>query len=164
MQRLFPILYLLFLGCWACKSKPPARPETPTRAKNGVALSNMEANIVSEVNRYRLSKGLPALQVNSAVATEAALHSQKMARRQVSFGHAGFEDRVKRISTRLGGVSASGENVAEGVMTAADVVKQWLGSKVHRDNIEGRFNLTGVGISRDTRGTIYYTQLFILKQ
>ena len=163
MLRLISMLSLFVCSFAACKSKPPARAEAPTRAKYGVALSNMETNIVAEVNKYRQSKGLPALQVNSIIATEAALHSQKMARHQVSFGHDGFDGRMSRINSRLDGSKASGENVAEGVMTAYDVVQQWLGSKVHRENIEGRYNLTGVGVSRDTRGNIYYTQIFILK-
>ncbi|MFT4023851.1 MAG: CAP domain-containing protein [Flavihumibacter sp.] len=163
MQRLLFLLFLSMPGIVACKSKPPAKAETPTRAKYGVALSNMEADIVAEVNRYRQSKGLAPLRVNSIIATEAALHSQKMARHQVGFGHDGFKDRVSRINSRLDGSMASGENVAAGTMTARDVVQSWLKSKVHRENIEGRFNLTGVGISRDTRGTIYYTQIFILK-
>lgn len=162
-MRIYSFLILAFLVLSACHSKPPAKAERPTAARNGPALSNLESGIVAEVNRYRQSIGLPALQVNSIIATEAALHSQKMARHQVGFGHDGFQQRVSRINSRLDGSIASGENVAAGSMTAKEVVQFWIKSKPHRQNIEGKFNLTGIGISRDSRGSIYYTQIFILK-
>ncbi len=41
------------------------------------------------------------------------------------------------------------------------VVKQWLLSPGHRQNIRGNYNLTGIGVARDERGRPYYTQMFV---
>ncbi|GAO44463.1 CAP domain-containing protein [Flavihumibacter petaseus] len=150
----------------ACHSKPPAKSSGSTSAPKKTStysLSNLEVDIVTEVNKYRKSIGLPALESSSVVATEAAVHSQRMASGQTPFGHEGFSARLSRINSRLGETSASGENVAYGKMSAHDVVQFWLKSAPHKKNIEGKYNLTGIGISRDSKGNVYYTQIFILK-
>lgn len=156
---LFAILAFTYCKSPSATSKhtvSPAAAPTPT-------LSGLEQAILVEVNRHRQSIGLPALQSNSVLATEAALHSQRMASKKVPFGHNGFEARVSRIRTRLGPLSGSGENVAYGQLTAREVVKVWLNSPPHRKNIEGHYNLTGIGVSRNRQGIIYFTQIFTQK-
>lgn len=159
--------FILALFLWSCKPSRTTTTRTTTKTANTaparVSLSSLEAGILAEVNRHRKSKGLQPLKTNSIVETEASLHSQRMASKQVAFGHSGFETRVSRMGKRLGGVSNSAENVAFGRYSAREVVQTWLKSTPHRRNIEGRFNLTGIGVSKDSKGTVYYTQLFALK-
>jgi uncharacterized protein YkwD len=123
----------------------------------------MEISILQEVNNHRKGRGLPPLQSNSILDTEASMHSQQMASKQVPFGHDGYEQRMARISQRLGGIKSSAENVAYGKMNASEVVAAWLKSASHKKNIEGNYNLSGIGISRDEQGIIYYTQIFSLQ-
>jgi uncharacterized protein YkwD len=47
--------------------------------------------------------------------------------------------------------------------TVTVAVDGWLGSPHHRENIEGNFDRTGVGIARSGDGTYYYTQIFIAR-
>ena len=84
-----------------------------------------------------------------------------MASRKVDFGHDGFEDRVANIRKKLKPYHSVGENVAYGHLSAEKVVQLWLKSPGHRRNIEGDFNLTGIGIAESKDGTIYYTQIFL---
>ncbi|RUR12193.1 hypothetical protein ELY15_05865 [Legionella sp. km772] len=58
-------------------------------------------------------------------------------------------------------ITAAGENIAFGYRTAQEVVKGWLSSPGHRGNILGNYNFMGIGIARDGRGRIYFTQIFI---
>mgnify|MGYP003417252075 len=166
-----PVLVSLVL--FGCRAKPPAKPvptasakSTETRTttsstKPAVAtLASLETAILQEVNRHRGSKGLPPLVANSILDTEAAMHSQQMASKQVPFSHDGYDKRMARISQRLGPIKSSAENVAYGKMSARDVVASWLKSAPHRKNIEGQFNLSGIGVSRNAQGIIYYTQIF----
>ena len=88
------------------------------------------------------------------------MHSQQMASKQVPFSHDGYDKRMARISQRLGPIKSSAENVAYGKMSARDVVASWLKSAPKRKNIEGQFNLSGIGVSRNAQGIIYYTQIF----
>ncbi len=48
--------------------------------------------------------------------------------------------------------------------TVRAAVTGWLESRGHKANIEGRYDVTGVGIVRDTRGTYFYTQIFVRRK
>ncbi|KYP14947.1 MAG: hypothetical protein A1D16_16710 [Flavihumibacter sp. CACIAM 22H1] len=148
-----------------CKTGPSRKTEAaePVKLESNLTAASLEQSILTEVNEYRKQMKLAPLRVNSVIATEAGLHSQAMARKQVAFGHGGYGGRVKRISIRLEGLVGSAENVAVGKMSAKEVVKRWLNSPTHRKNIEGPYNLTGIGVSKDATGRFYYTQLFIRK-
>ena len=84
-----------------------------------------------------------------------------MATKRVPFGHAGFDQRIDALLDNIKGSDAAAENVAYGPKSAEDVVKMWLNSSGHRKNIEGNFNLTGIGIAQDKDGRPYCTQIFI---
>jgi uncharacterized protein YkwD len=45
-------------------------------------------------------------------------------------------------------------------MSAKEVVEGWLNSPGHKRNIEGDFTLTGIGVAKNNKGIIYYTQIF----
>lgn len=119
----------------------------------------MEAEILQYVNEDRKDHGMAPLQVNALESSLALKHSQDMAGGKVKFGHDGFDKRAKSIQQSLGSTEI-GENVAEGPMTAREVVDGWLNSPGHKKNIEGHFTLTGIGYAKDNRGNIYFTQIF----
>lgn len=121
---------------------------------------SMADEILKYINEYRRRKRLPPMAINAKMNTEAQKHSENMAARRTSFGHNGFQGRLKRISPALDGLSGGAENVAMGSTTAKEVVDNWLKSSVHRQNIEGRYNFTGIGVAPDKRGVLYFTQIF----
>lgn len=129
-------------------------------AGNKVLAKGIEEEILDLVNEHRAELNLPPLQLVSVISKAAQQHSEDMADRKVPFGHSGFDARIDKILAKTGGIAA-GENVAYGSRTAIDVVKMWLNSKGHRKNIEGNFNLTGIGVAKNNAGTIYFTQIFI---
>lgn len=128
----------------------------------GLSQQEMEKDILYYVNQHREEIGKPPLKLAPIITAEAMDHSKDMAKHKISFGHDGFEDRVAIINRKLKPYHAVGENVAYGQLTAEKVVQLWLRSAGHRKNIEGDYNLTGIGISQSKDGTIYYTQMFIL--
>jgi uncharacterized protein YkwD len=125
--------------------------------KTGV--ETMESDILKYVNEDRVSLGLSPLQMNQLESSLASKHSQDMSTGKVKFGHDGFNTRAKTIQKSLGSTEV-GENVAEGSMTAREVVDGWLHSPGHKKNIEGNFTLTGIGYASDKKGDIYFTQIF----
>lgn len=122
-------------------------------------LETMETDILKYVNEDRAAHGLALLQMNDMESSLAAKHSQDMAAGKVKFGHEGFNTRAKTIQRALGSTEI-GENVAEGLMTAREVVDGWLHSPGHKKNIEGNFTFTGIGYAPDKKGDIYFTQIF----
>ena len=124
----------------------------------------MSADIINGVNAYRKTKGLLPLHLLALANLEAASHSSNMASKRVPFGHAGFNQRAIDLANELHGTSSTGENVAYGKMTWQQVIDAWLKSPEHKANIEGRFDYTGVGVAKDSKGVVYYTQIFVAKK
>ena len=114
------------------------------------------------VNDYRLELELPPMTLLEEFSLLARKHSEAMAQGDVDLGHDGFSERYQ-MARSVAILSSAGENV--GMNFAAqdpvnNAIDNWLDSDGHRQNIEGDFNLTGVGIARNELGAIYFTQLF----
>jgi len=156
-MRLFFCAVLALAG--GAGSAPPPGPATTN-------FRDLELAVVRLVNVHRSRLHLRVLVADSGLARIARGHSRDMAERRVSFGHDGFSNRAKEAERRFD-FSEIAENVALNdytrARTVAVAVDGWLGSRHHRENIEGNFDRTGVGIARSEDGTYYYTQIFVAK-
>jgi uncharacterized protein YkwD len=128
--------------------------------EQSISPSTTETDILFYVNEYRASKGLQALEMNAGMCLQAEKHSAGMASGKVSFGHDGFEERVKVIARKIGNIRSSAENVAYGNLSPKEVVDIWLKSPGHRKNIEGKYTLTGIGIATGKGNVVFFTQIF----
>ncbi len=134
--------------------------------QDGQFLIALEQEINRRVNQYRLSKNLPPLTMNAEISYVARQHSKDMASKQATFSHDGFDNRAKSVRKTIPYKSFA-ENLAyiKGYPDLADVaVKGWINSPGHRKNMEGNFNLTGIGIAKNSEGEYYFTQLFLLQR
>ena len=164
------ILLLSLLAAAACNgvtTLPSPRAPLPAEPGGGggtPAASALEAEIHALVNRRRADRRLPPLQWDDRIAAEARAHSQAMASGGRPFGHDGFETRAARLG-ELMTVRSMAENVAydsrEGTQLGEQVVQGWIASAGHRQNIDGSFTRTGIGVARRADGTRYFTQIFI---
>ena len=161
-QLLFLAPGLLF--CVVIEASPTPAPVSPFASHAIVAAPLQNASMANEIlkyiNEYRRKKRLPALAMNAVISAEAQRHSENMASNRTDFGHSGFKNRMKRIVPQINGNGSMSENVAYGNMTAKQVVEEWLESSMHRENIVGRYNVTGIGIAADRKGALYFTQIF----
>jgi uncharacterized protein YkwD len=156
----FPALFVLL----SCSPKYTASESVPSTGKTDVA-GNMDESILHYINDHRRSKGQGTLQMSNVASAQAYQHSKNMATGKTGFGHDGFEQRVQAIKQAMGVtyMSASAENVAYGQLSAEAVVKGWLNSPPHKKNIEGNYTLTGIGLYKDRKGVIYFTEIFLRK-
>jgi uncharacterized protein YkwD len=130
---------------------------------NYVILENFEQDIVNLINVYRDTTGKNTLAIDSIVLREARIHSINMATGKTPFGHDGYQVRAERIFNETGGTSF-GEKVAEGNYPTADYfIDSWLNSPSHKENIDGDYNYTGVGVAETETGIKYCTQIFLKK-
>jgi len=122
------------------------------------------ANLVNDVlnltNRFRKSKGLPVLVMKQQLNVLAQKHSVDMAKGRVGFGHAGFGKREAKALKEIKGLHSFAENVAFGATFANEVVTMWKNSPGHRRNMLGPYKYIGIGIAKDSKGQIYYTEVF----
>lgn len=143
-----------------------ARPPAPTTAGTPDA-SSLEREIHGLVNRHRSGRGLPPLAYDPDIAGLAREHSRAMAARRVPFGHAGFDQRAAAVRA-LTPVRSLAENVAYDSRTGAAladlVVRGWIGSRGHRENIQGDFDVSGVGVAEGPDGVRYFTQIFAARR
>jgi uncharacterized protein YkwD len=106
---------------------------------------------------------LPPLEWNADLAELARAHSRDLANGGGKLSHRGFRGRYEQASARAP-TQRFGENITQtcgGTAKAADIaVTNWLDSAPHRRNIEGDFRRTGIGVARDERGWVIFTQLF----
>ncbi|MEH2043198.1 CAP domain-containing protein [Nostoc sp.] len=171
-----PIIYSVALGTMILSSGAIATPvtnpaftpmnldvsnDTVQIAASSIDTAALEQSIFNQINNYRISQGLSALTRNAAIDNQVRIHSQNMANGTVAFGHTGFSERVK--ATRIS-YKAAGENVAynQGYSDPATIAVQgWLKSPGHLANIRGNYNLTGIGVAKNSQGAIYFTQIFI---
>ena len=123
----------------------------------------LEQSVYQQINRYRASHKLPALAIEASLTRQARQHSQDMATGKMPFSHQGFDQRVKEIAKSVPYRGAA-ENIAYNMGyedPATQAVEGWLKSPGHLKNIQGAYGLTGIGVSRNAKGEIYYTQIFI---
>jgi uncharacterized protein YkwD len=148
------MIYVVFLVSFALCT-------TTFAATNARQDTDYSKAILADINAYRLSRGLPALQLDSYLSEIATAHSKNMAENLTSFGHDGFESRMKEAFAHFQQPRGFAENVAYTPAEVTTVVDMWLHSGGHRKNIEGPYNLTGIGIVFDQNGRGYATQVFL---
>ena len=131
---------------------------------NNVDLNTINEEILQLVNQHRKSLGKNELKMIDVASAQATQHSRDMMNGRTAFGHDGFNERVNAVKNAIGFINAAAENVAYGQMSAKEVVDGWLHSPGHKRNIEGDYNLTGIGVTQNNEGVIYFTQIFVLKK
>lgn len=136
----------------------------PSPTASDHPFESLERQVHQRVNAYRRERGLSPLSYDPRIASLAREHSRAMAAGVVSFGHSGFEER-KEAASRIVDWRRIAENVGfNDYLRSATVdvaVDGWLDSARHRENIEGPFESTGIGVAKDGQGTYYYTQIFV---
>ncbi len=141
---------------------PAPVPEIATAS----SASAMEQKIHEQVNQYRASRNLPLLKLDPRISEACRTHSKAMSEGKVPFSHQGFEQRVAAIAQSIPYRSAA-ENVAYNLGYSDPVtqaVQGWIESPGHRKNMEGTFDLTGVGVVQNAKGEYYFTQIFIRRR
>jgi len=123
----------------------------------------LETEVVRLVNVERARAGLPALTQNWELSRVARYKSQDFINRNY-FSHDSPTYGSPFDMLRSFGIlfSAAAENIARGQSSPATVMNSWMGSAGHRANIlSSLYNKIGVGVARDSRGTLFWTQMFI---
>ena len=116
------------------------------------------------INAHREGLGLAPFELHDAIGPPARAHSEAMLSGDVPFSHEGFDERVEEIEQAIE-LAGAGENVGltEGFADPPEVLVQgWLNSPPHRENLEGEWDLTGIGLAVE-EDLVYATQIFVLR-
>lgn len=139
-------------------TKPSAPPGTPSPGQ-----PDLETEVLVMVNQARATMGLDQLKQDAKLQFMARNYSKAMASAGVLSHDLGGGFQVRIGSSGVQWLQA-GENIAEGYPTAQGVFNGWMNSPGHRANIlRPVYMLTGVGLFRDNRGTVWWSQEFVQK-
>jgi uncharacterized protein YkwD len=119
--------------------------------------SALEAAVLAVHNRERAERMLKPFVLEPRLTAAARAHADDMASRRV-MAHEGGDgsepaDRVRRQGYVY---LSTGENVARGQESVASVMKSWMNSPHHREQILGDFTEIGVARSLDREGEPYW--------
>lgn len=136
------------------------KPETDKPGNGDITNSSYATQVVNLVNAERANLRLKPLSIDKNAATAAELRAREIKK---SFSHTRPDGSAFSTVLKENGVSyrTSGENIASGQRTPEEVVKSWMNSKGHRENIlSDKYTSIGVGYY-ENGGTAYWVQLFI---
>lgn len=142
------------------KPSPPIVDKQPNVPN--ASLSQIESEVVRLVNIERQKNGLSQFSASSELSNVARVKSEDMSKNNY-FSHNSPQygspfDMMKSFGIKY---NTAGENIAMGYISAQSVVNGWMNSSGHKANIlNPSFKTIGVGAYTDSKGTIYWTQMF----
>lgn len=136
-------------------------------ASSTQSLNSLEQSVFEQINQYRESKGLTPLVLDGWLSQHAREHSKAMAKGEVSIGNQDMQNRHQEI-VRTGPykqVSSVMSMTLGHPLPGRAAVNSWLIDPQKRflSNIEGNYELTGVGVAMNIKGEYYFTQIFLLR-
>lgn len=141
---------------------PSVPVEKPVEGTPDTSISAIEQEVLNLTNAERQKAGLQPLQADSKLMNSARQKSTDMAKNNY-FSHTSPTYGSPFDQMKANGVSyrSAAENIAMGQRSAEEVVKGWMNSPGHRQNILTP-DFTHIGIGYDANGN-YWTQQFISK-
>jgi hypothetical protein len=132
-------------------------------ASESTDVATLEQQVHELVNNHRTAIRLEPLGYSEDIARIARRHSRDMANGYVGMGHEGADERGGVLARTIT-YTQFAENVAANSQTVSSTaeaaVAGWLSSPGHRVNIEGNYNLSGIGIARGGNA-FFFTQIFL---
>lgn len=128
------------------------------------SMDPVEREVLDLVNIERAKAGCAPVRFNLALRNAAFLHSKEMADNNY-FSHSGLNGSTFSDRAKAAGYTGfpAGENIATGYHSAQSVMKGWMESDGHRQNILN-CNHTHVGIGQadnsNSKYKRYWTQIF----
>jgi uncharacterized protein YkwD len=160
---MIPRLSRRFIGLLLLMASPIAladEKKEPAKFK----MTNEEERLLRLLNQERTKNELPELRPHPLLFKAARGHSENMAKeRKMEHELNGkkAENRVDAAGYDWGRVCENIAMAEDGEPPLSEIVKKWMQSKTHRDNIlDKKVTETGLGIARNEKGEIYYTQVF----
>ncbi|OLT14666.1 hypothetical protein BJF78_17690 [Pseudonocardia sp. CNS-139] len=147
-RRSVVVLLGIVTGCLLFSSVATA---APAAAPTTASARQAAAELVAATNRARDAAGCDPVAVDPDLTATAQAHAEDMARNEY-FSHTSEDGTSsgERI-TEGGGYAATGENIASGYPTVAEVMEAWMGSASHRTVIEN-CGYVAIGVGYVARG------------
>lgn len=153
-----PLLIITAAPAQAVTSPPPVRPAAPTPP---IAPATLMSEVVAMTNQQRNANGCGLLTVSRDLTVASVRQSAYMAETGL-FTHVWRDGSTFVTRAHAAGYrQPSGENIAWGYQSVAEVMAAWMASPHHRANILNcRARSIGSGVAYGANGVPYYTEVF----
>lgn len=133
--------------------------EAGARAREGD--ERTAAALLAAHNKERENQGRRPLKLSAKLTLAAAMHAGDMAKHH-KLAHEGSDGSTvaERVKSQGYAYVRVGENVADGQDSVDRVMKDWMKSPGHRENILGDFSELGGASALDDKGTRYWCVVF----
>ena len=145
-------------SCSSDSSEAPSS-STATMKVMDYSYDSSELEAMNLINTYRVSVGLNELKQINHISYKSEEHDHYMIRNNV-VNHNDFVARSENLISVLG-AKRVGENIAYNYNSPQSVVKAWLNSPTHKENLEGDYTHFGISIRTNPDGKKYYTNIFV---
>ncbi|PWH81916.1 CAP domain-containing protein [Algibacter marinivivus] len=157
-----PLLVLLAVFTFSCSTDSiDDKAEAMELSLVTPQVKTIEVEILELINNHRLSLGLNPLAEMNIVKSVAYSHTDYMVDND-EVSHHNFYTRSEYLKSNADAKRVS-ENVAFGYSSAESVVRAWIKSEAHKQNLEGDFTNFDVSAEKNAEGRWYYTNIFIKK-
>jgi uncharacterized protein YkwD len=158
---------MLTTGCSSSDNNPidPGTSASSTFQSKS-PFSGMEQVIVDQINNHRASIGLAPFKNDPTIAAEARKHSEAMATRAVPVSHTGYYQRIAAIDKVIP-IHSAVENVTFNYSKydpVGNLLMTWLNNPALKNNLEGLYDLTGIGVARGGDNEYYVTEIFVKRK
>jgi uncharacterized protein YkwD len=148
-------LLTLLLAPATAQARPTSVDAGPQPAARVMSDQKYAQQAVRATNQQRARFGLRKLSVDTCLRRFAARQAQAMANAEEMY-HQDLGPILSTCRTR-----SAGENVAYGLTNGRSVVRAWMNSQGHRDNILNRgYRHIGIGARQGASGRWYVAQVF----
>jgi uncharacterized protein YkwD len=141
---------LIFASC----SSPVVPNPNPSEPPSATPREEEIAPLLDLHNKERIKRGLKPLELDEGLCKYAQNHAESMSKRN-SLYHSSMSSLAK-----ASGAGSVAENIAWGQNSEEEVLKSWMGSWGHKNNILGSYAKMGFGISKDKDGRNYWCVVF----
>jgi uncharacterized protein YkwD len=159
IRSLFPSSVLLFVTLAV-----PFSLADDKKTTEKFEMTEDEQKLLDLLNQERAKEKLPALKPHPLLFAAARAHAANMAKQRKmehELDRKNPPQRVSAVGYNWGKVSENIAMAEDGEPPLSVIVKQWMESKTHRENLlDKNVSETGLGIARNDKGEIYYAQVF----
>jgi len=146
------------------ETPPPASQQTtqaPAATSTRVDTDAFAREVVRLVNVERERAGIAPVELSPLGMQAAQLRANELTRLNSHTRPDGRHWRTAFDDVGLATRGPRGENIATGQATPVDVMRTWMNSTAHRNNIlNANYDYMGVGVYQDSNGRLHWVQLF----
>lgn len=152
MKKIICVLLTFFILSSAAHFSTSAK----TRVVKGGFNYSYAKKVHKIINKHRSRAGLKALKLDDKLTDEAMLRAAEL---RVRYSHT--RPNGKFCGTAYSWSQTAGENISYGAFSPEEVMKGWIKSSGHRENILRKdYTRVGVGCFLDSGGQVYWVQAF----